>query len=103
MAFEKLFTDYERIEDEKNIRNKGLKVKAFGNDHNIQEEYDIHKVLEDKELRKHIQNKFTTHFKMTERQQTQVMKSWLEFMKEEYVNKENKSMLNKLRNAQTLM
>lgn len=105
MVFEKLFTDYDQVEFEKLAREKGAKGKSkFVIEENTQSNhYDIGKILEDKELRKHVQSRFTTHFSMSERKQTQVLKSWLEFMTEEYVSKENNSMLNKLRNAQIIM
>lgn len=55
------------------------------------------------ELLKHLQAKFSTTFSMSERKQMQVMKEWINYMKEQFVAKEGVPLLNKIRNSQIIM
>lgn len=117
MVFEKLFTDYEQVEREKEVRENEISkmIKYLSEDaiassnfctmkglNNIEKQFSSHPEMTE-ELRKHLQSKFSTSFSMSERKQMQVMKLWLGYMKEEFVEKENVSLLNKLRNAQIIM
>ena len=69
---------------------------------NLEKHYFSHPEMSS-ELRKHLQESFSTNFSMSERKQVQIMKAWLAYMWEEFVAKENVSLLNKLRNAQIII
>ena len=116
MVYEKLFTDYEEVSKEKTKNEKlSTMMKYLSEDgfiksnfcttkgiKNLEKEYLSNPEMTD-ELRKHLQQKFSTKFSMNERKQMQTMKLWLNYMKEEFVEKENVSLLNKLRNSQIIM
>ena len=94
MIFERIFRDYENVEREKSdVQNemstmlKYLYGENFPDSNfcklkglsNLEKHYFSHPEMS-VELRKHLQEKFTTNFSMSERKQIQVMKSWLTYM-----------------------
>lgn len=115
MVFEKLFNDQDEVPKNKDERKVSTMVKYLYGDgmlnskfcsmkelKNIEKEYVSHPDMTD-ELRKHLQQKFSTKFNMNERKQMQTMKLWLNYMKEEFVDKEDATLLNQLRNSQIIM
>ncbi|CAI2383698.1 unnamed protein product [Moneuplotes crassus] len=115
MVFERLFIDYEENTEKKGepdiqtmikyIQEGSLSKSNFcslKNIKNIEKEYASHPEMTD-DLRKHLQQKFSTKFSMNERKQMQIMKLWMNYMKEQFVEKDSNSLLNKLRNSQVIM